>query len=790
MAAACGPEPAPGRPDAPPFRPDGRAAWTASRVAGSPDPPLPYRARRAFPKLSFKQPVHMAGEPGTGRLLVVELEGKVHAFANDPAAEKTDLWLESKGTWFYSVAFHPRYAENRQVFVFTNGPAGQRTGKKNRILRYEVRDGRPDARTERLVIEWESNGHDGGEMAFGPDGMFYVSSGDGTTDSDTNLTGQDLRDLNSGILRIDVERPDAGRGYSVPKDNPFLAIEGARPELWAYGFRNPWRMTFDPRTGDLWVGDIGQDLWEMVEVVRKGDNYGWSVYEGGHPFQLPRTRGPTPVTKPAIVHPHSEARSITGGFVYVGPKFRELDGAYVYGDLSTGRVWAARYRDGRVVDHQEIADTPHSILSFGTDPAGEIYLVDYYAGQLHRLEASPPEAPRAPFPRTLSESGVFEEVRGHRLHPALLPYSVNSPLWSDGALKDRAIGLPGDARIDFTEEGAWKFPEGTVLVKTFSLETDRGARPIETRFLTLQQNEWVGYSYAWDEAATDGVLVGKEGMHREFRVRDPKAPGGLRRQTWYYPSRADCMVCHSRAAAFVLGPQTPQMNRDHDYGGGAVRNQLLALEALGVFRVKLLDHVRVAEAPWHRVAELRARAKVKPSKPRPKDLSYDPMLLGVSSFDPVQTAVQVGWTLLRQVVTRALEREPRYTARMPKRPPEYKRLADPYDPGAGLPARVRSYLQANCAHCHVEAGGGNSAMDLHVNTRADQMRIVDVPPQHDAFGIRDARIVAPGAPERSILYHRLSRRGPGQMPPLASSVADEAALELVRAWIAALSKSE
>jgi glucose/arabinose dehydrogenase len=144
------------------------------------------------------------------------------------------------------------------------------------------------------------------------------------------------------VLRIDVDHPHDGRHYSVPTDNPFVGVEGARPETWAYGFRNPWRMSVDPRTGHLWVGNNGQDLWEQIYLVERGANYGWSVYEGGQIFYANRQLGPTPVSKPTFDHPHSEARSMTGGVVYYGGKHPELQGAYIYGDYSTGKIWAAK----------------------------------------------------------------------------------------------------------------------------------------------------------------------------------------------------------------------------------------------------------------------------------------------------------------------------------------------------------------------------------------------------------------------------------------------------------------
>jgi uncharacterized repeat protein (TIGR03806 family) len=549
--------------------------------------------------------------------------------------------------------------------------------------------------------------------------MLYISAGDGTTDSDTNLTGQKISDLVSGMLRIDVDRPAEGLGYSVPRDNPFLDIPEARTELWAYGFRNPWRIHFDPQ-GNLWCGDIGQDQWEMVEIVRRGDNYGWSVVEGGHPFYLERQPGPHAFVTPAIVHPHSEARSITGGVTYLGKMFPEYRGAYIYGDYGTGKIWAARYDGKKIASLQEIADTPYQILGFGIDAAGEIYFVDY-AGPLYTLERSPQETRRTNFPRTLSETGLYASTPQNAPVPALIPYSVNAPLWSDNARKERFIALPGLSQMEFVEDGPWKFPEGTVLVKTFSLELETGRadseRRVETRIMVVQQNEWVGYSYAWNDEQTDALLVESAGADRPYLIRDA---AGQREQVWHYPSRAECMVCHSRAAGFVLGLSTRQLNKDHDYPGRRV-NQLHTLEQI---------------------------AAIGPS----------------AAVIPAGDKSERSWHL-------------------PKPVNEYPALSNPADEGAALEDRVRAYLHANCAQCHVEAGGGNSAMELGIKTPRDKARIIDVPPLHNKFGISNARLIAPGAPERSVMFHRISTRGRGQMPPLASSLVDPTAVKLLREWI-------
>jgi len=719
-----------------PFGLNKRVPLTTSRVIGSPEPPLLFRANPAFTNLKFSHPVYITTEPASDRLLVVEQNGRILAFNNDPATARTNLFHELPDHETYSLRFHPRFATNRFVYVFANGPKSAKS-KNDRILRYTVTGSpaRCDPESETAIIEWLSNGHNGGEMDFGPDGMLYISAGDGTSDSDGLDTGQDIRDIASGVLRINVDKPDPGRGYSVPKDNPFLHIPLARPELWAFGFRNPWRLSFDRKTGDLWVGDIGQDLWEMSFVVQRGANYGWSVMEGSHPFHPLRARGPAPISKPTIEHPHSEARSITGGIVYTGDRFKELRGAYIYGDYGTGKIWAARYANGRVTWHREIADTPHQPLAFAQGQHGEILYVDY-GGALYEFEPNPPPEAKTVFPRKLSETGLFANVRTHTPQPGLIPFSVNSPLWSDGAHKERFIALPKLEQIEFTEGGAWKFPEGAVLVKTFALDLD-AANPaarhrIETRLLVFQQNEWVGYTYAWNNAQTDAELVSAAGTDRALTIRDAAAPGGSRKQTWHYPSRAECMVCHSRAAQFVLGLHTHQMNREHDYG--TVRdNQLRAMEHAGVLKVR---------------------------QPQRKPKDGEPAL------------------------------PDKFTDKLTKSPDKYAHLADPYDAAQPLEARARSYLHSNCAHCHVDAGGGNSAISLHINAKPDAMRAFAVDALHDKFALHDPKVIAPGRPESSVLLHRISKLGAGRMPPLASSVVDDAAVKLIREWITGLATAK
>ncbi|MEZ5399447.1 MAG: PQQ-dependent sugar dehydrogenase [Bryobacteraceae bacterium] len=696
---------------APAFASAERIRWTTSHVVGSPDPPPPYRLTRAFEAVKFKEPVFIAQEPGAERLWVGEYGGRIYSFdPREPAATKHLVLDIDRGLSAFS--FHPKFSENRQIFIFSHlDPKKNRQGQMSQIYRYRVEAGgdKPRGVTEsrETIIEWPGGGHNGGEAIIGPDGYLYVSTGDGTSGSDKNETGQGINDLLAVMMRIDVDHPDPGREYSIPRDNPFVDAPGARGEVWAYGFRNPWRFSFDPVTGRPWVGDVGQDIWEMIELSSKGANHGWSVMEGSHPFHINAKRGPTPIVPPVVEHHHTICRSITGGYVYTGTKFPELRGAYVYGDYEYGKMWALRYdaAKSKVTWHKEIADSAVKISSFGMGRDGSFYALDHSTGEIYQLERRPPAAKGASrFPRKLSETGLFTSVRDHKMAPGVIPYEINAPFWSDGAQKERFFALPGDAKVEAKEKGAWDFDDGAVTVKSFRLETEPGnpasARRIETRIVVKQENHWVGYSYAWNKAQTDAELVGAEGMDRPYLIKDAAAPGGRRKQIWHYPSRNECMFCHSRAAGFALGLTTPQMNRGE---------QLAAIERAEVLKKPL-------------------------ARPAPELAAYP----------------------------------------------------NPADAAAPVEARVKTYLQVNCAMCHVSDGGGNSPMELGYNTPMAKAKIVGERPTHDTLGIEGALLVAPGDPARSILLERIKRRGTHQMPPTSTNLPDPAGEALLTEWIRSL----
>jgi len=599
-----------------PYGIDHRVPWTSSNVIGSPDAPLPYTVEATFTNITWTAPIFAVAEPGSDRLLIIEKGGekdhpsRLLSVRDDPATEQVETLLEIDNRLVYSATFHPDYQDNGFLFVFSNGPTGQ-ADRWDRVSRFTVdRSGTPkcDPDSERIIIEWPSAGHDGGGLVFGHDHMLYISSGDGTSDSDVGITGQDVRDLLGGVLRIDVDHPQRDSPYSIPDDNPFVDVPDARGELWAYGLRNPWRICVDRKTGQIWAGSNGQDLWETVHLIRRGENYGWSVYEGSHPFYLNRQRGPTPVVPPTIEHHHVEARSITGGVVYYGEVLPELNGAYIYGDYSTGKIWGARHDGTRLTWHEELADTSLQIVAFAVTHRGELLIVDH-AGGLFRLKPAKPPTRKHDFPRRLSDTGLFLSVKNHQLQEGVIPYSVNAPAWTDGAKAERFLGIPDDARIGYTSSRGWTFPEGTVLMQTLALETIPGRsasyRRVETRLLTRQQGEWAGYSYRWNDDQTDATLIAAAGDVVNLSIE------GHERQTWKFPSRAECMSCHSRAVNFVLGLSEPQMNRDHRYGD-VVDNQLRTLEHIKLFKNPLpkpINELTRLVDPYDPTHDLDARAR-------------------------------------------------------------------------------------------------------------------------------------------------------------------------------------
>ena len=535
-----------GKPDnAEPTR-SARTPWTTSRVVGSPDPPPPFKVVRAFPNLKFEHPLLIARYPGSDRLFVGEQAGVLYSFADKPDARADlffDLRKEIKTIHLlpeakeveavYGLAFHPDFEKNRQCFVcYTlRGKNRQQPNLTDgtRVSRFTVTKTDPpriDPASEEIVLTFLQGGHNGGDIHFGPDGMLYISTGDAANPNppDPFNTGQDISDLLSSILRIDVDHKDEGKNYAIPKDNPFVGMKGARPEVWAYGFRNPWRMSFDRQTGELFVGDVGWELWESVHRVEKGGNYGWSAMEGPQPIK-PEKVGPTPIRPALIELPHTIACSVTGGRVYRGKKFPELRGAYVFGDWETRRLWAARFEGDRTKEMPEIARPSVRIVAFGEDREGELYFLDYDGGTVHTIERNDGGARNADFPTKLSETGLFASVKDHTPAAGVIPFAVNSRQWQDGATAEHWAAFPGVSSATLYATGKpipgmvdWHnfrmhFPKDAVLVRTLSL----AGRRLETQLLHFDGVDWHAYTFAWRDDQADADLVPADGAEKEVQ---------------------------------------------------------------------------------------------------------------------------------------------------------------------------------------------------------------------------------------------------------------------------------
>ncbi|MCS6865308.1 MAG: PQQ-dependent sugar dehydrogenase [Gemmataceae bacterium] len=369
------------------------------------DRPLAIRTEIAFPNLKWTgwNPHTDTGAPnplrpivlthagdGSNRVFVATQHGVVHVFPNDQKATETKIFLNiedrvkyndrTNEEGFLGLAFHPKFQENGEVFVFYTPKKENNVNVVSRFRLSKTDPSQLDPASEEQILRFENKlfwNHDGGTICFGPDGYLYIVHGDGGMANDPKDNGQNLGVLYGKILRIDIDRKSAGQNYAIPNDNPFVGQRGVRPEIWAYGLRNPWRMAFDRQTGQLWAADVGQNLYEEINIIQKGGNYGWNRREAFHPF------GPSGVGhNPKMIDPiweyhHDIGKSITGGFVYRGSALPELTGYYLYGDYVTSKIWALKYdaQTGRVTENRAIADPGKPILSFGEDERGEAYFL-------------------------------------------------------------------------------------------------------------------------------------------------------------------------------------------------------------------------------------------------------------------------------------------------------------------------------------------------------------------------------------------------------------------------------
>lgn len=614
--------------------------WLGNRFPSTtPGLPSGWVPVNAFPNLTFEDPVKMIPQPNSSRLWVIGRQGHVWWFENEAnAATKTlalnhyDSTMGREDCGMLGLAFHPEFGQpgspNRgYLYIWYNfrptGNAGSVGLNYNRLSRFTLADGAAtiDPASELVMINQldEHQGHNGGDLFFGDDGFLYIPNGDEGGAEDQYDTSQILNGgLFSGVLRIDVDqKPDrshsirrqplatgatpAGwpetfsQGYGIPNDNPWQNADGSiLEEYWAIGLRNPHRMTRDPVTGAVFIGDVGQNNREEIDLLAKGANFQWNYREGDilgpDPMPIPLIGTDTP---PLWTYPHSQGDScVIGGHVYRGPAHAaDLGGKYIFGDHVSGRIWAMTWQNTSPVRVTQIASVLGSTLSgFGLDQANELYLMCLGAqGKILKLSRATTPQP----PATLSATGIFSDTASLTAAPGVLPFTVNSPLWSDNAVKQRWIALPNNGApydanetITFRSDNEWSYPAGTVLIKHFDLPVDDSKpavrKRIETRVtVKTATGEWYGVCYKWRADGSDADLLTTSDTQD---IAISTADGGTRVQSWYFPSRNDCNSCHTPASTQVLGLRTWQLNGNFSYPGTTTSgNQLQVWSDIGMF---------------------------------------------------------------------------------------------------------------------------------------------------------------------------------------------------------------
>ena len=736
---------------------NGAMPETAPAISGN------WSAVVAFTNLVFTNSVGLTFVPNSNLLCVWEREGRIWTFENSPGATEKKLILDIHNQcqgWddsgLLGVAFHPGFATNHFIFVFyTWVKPGTVVGDPNtrpnpilpdtyhdRLSRFTLdENGIAIPNSELVLIDQtdQTVWHHGGGLFFHPqNGFLYLTIGDNSVGDNDQIIDKSLF---SGVFRIDVDcrggnishpiprQPVNGvtANYFIPNDNPFVGQPNVLEEFFCLGLRSPHRMTVDPPTGRIFIGDVGESAREEIDVIEPGEsglNFQWNKIEGNQGDLTPPFIGIN--RRPILDYPHSDGRAVIGGYVYRGKKFAsDLGGKYIFGDNVYRTIWAMDETTTPVKKNllcvMPKGNGPNSgadytgLSSFGTDADGEIYFcqMSSIGGRIFTLARGGPPPPAHPIPKLLSQTSAFADLKNLKPQKILIPYNVNSPLWSDGAVKSRWMALPENSKINFAATGEWKFPAGTVFVKNFSLPVDdtnpKILRRLETRLLVRDTDGAVyGASYKWRTDNSDADLV-NAGTNEDIQI---KTSTGTRIQKWFFPGRQDCLTCHTPVSGGVLGVKTRQLNGDFKYPNGVIDNQLRAWNHAGLFDTALDE----------------------------------------------------------------------------KEIPQFAKLVSITNSAAPLELRVRSYLDANCAQCH-RPGGAEAFFDARFDTPLDKQDLLNGPVENP-LGISGAKIIVPGDLSRSVLFHRISITGNLQMPPLARNVNDRAAITEIAAWINSLPRAE
>jgi len=730
-----------------------------------------YTIENAFPNLTFNDPVKMLELP-SNKFMVFSKSGYAWIFNNYPLASTKILVLNvnsqtqiNEDGGMLGAALHPEYGQagspNAHYFYvwYRYHPIGDPRGQQAfmRLSRFTMNAAETyvNPASEYVLVQQfdRQNWHNGGDMFFGPDGFLYFAVGDeGGANDQYNRT----QNINSwffgGVFRIDVDMqggsishairrqpingasPPSGwpnsfsQGYFVPNDNPWQdAGGGILEEYWAIGTRSPHRMTYDPPTGDIWIGDIGQSSREEISRVFIGANLQWPYREGD--IAGPKAK-PNPLIGvdqlPVYSYPRSFGQCIIGGYVLRGDKYPELDGKYIFSDHETQNIHTLELSPfGTAQNLQFLLNVPtegsgskDGISSFSLASDETLYILDLYGtnldgGKIHKLVRVQHGVPSPP--EQLSQLGVFTNMTTLETAPGIIPFTVNSPLWSDRAEKKRWMVIPNDGfhdspseRIGFDPDDHWTFPAGTVMIKHFELPLNENnpslTARLETRFMIYKNNgEAYGLTYRWNAAGTEAFLIEGEEIG-EYTIT--LASGGTYEQTWNFPSRQQCMTCHTTASGFALGLKTHQLNGDLLYPStGVTANQITTLSHLGMFDQAIPD-----------VDELR-RAK-------PLD-----------------------------------------------------------DITASAEDRVMSYLDGNCSSCH-RPNGVDGAFDARYATPLAQKGLVNEP----TIGMNSPMgqfVIAPGDTLGSELWMRDSRPNgvANSVPPMGKEIVHNAYMSVLTEWI-------
>ncbi|MEO8018160.1 MAG: PQQ-dependent sugar dehydrogenase [Pseudomonadota bacterium] len=649
---------------------DARPSNTTCLAGAPPSSTVAVAVQRAFPNLTFQQPIAMLQEPGnSARWYVVQKTGSVRVFDNTANASTTREFInlaslltsnpnsatDERG--LLGMAFHPNYPTDPRVFFYYTA-TDTTLGLVDRVSQFSLVAGGttldPASEIPLFNVDDPESNHNGGNIAFGPDGFLYIGIGDGGGGNDQHGTignSQLLTTLLGKMLRIDVSATTTTTTYTIPPSNPYATNGRCNatgngtancPEIYAYGFRNPWRWSFDRGSGQLWLNDVGQDALEEVDLVTLGGNYGWRCFEGTTNTGMACGTNSASSIAPVAQYGRTLGFSTTGGVVYRGSAIPALFGRYVFGDFGSGNLWniPRNTTPTLTLTAAEAYPTSLQIAAFGQDTDGEVYIVDL-AGTLNRLVQGAGGGRQ--IPAQLSQTGCVNSTTPTQPATGLIPYAPNAPFFSDGAIKNRWLALPDGQRIVIDANNDFDFPNGSVLVKNFSI----GAQLVETRlFMRHSDGNWAGYTYEWNAGGTDATRV--------IGGKTVQVAG----QTWEFPSEAQCLQCHSAAAGRTLGLEVGQLNGDFGYPTGRTANQLTTLNSIDTLTPALtLPPAQLPSIPdpfGSAALGLRARAYLhtncshchRPGGPAPSDLDfrYTTALNATNACDVTPTLGNLGLT--------------------------------------------------------------------------------------------------------------------------------------------------